>query len=213
MKHSPVASGMRSTGRPPQLITLAIGLLAVDFAVRTAEVISQQWREPNYAMSISAVAISAFGALLTVAGAYAAARDATGLRPWLTVLTALPFLWGFLTMFSIGLGPLLAAIAALVLRLRLVDHTDPYAGGTFWSGRGSFFPSVSSVSAHCPSAGRSSSACPEARRAAFRYVPSSGLPAAAARPAAVGALGPPHKLSGGSPSETPPTRTPARADV
>ncbi|MHB1640742.1 MAG: hypothetical protein ACYCUD_13070 [Candidatus Dormibacteria bacterium] len=101
---------------------MALGLLAVAFAARTALVIGQEWREPNYAMPGSVVAVAAFCGVLTMVGAYLAARDANGLRSWLTVLTALLFLCGFLTIFSIGLGLLLAAIACLVIRLHLVYH-------------------------------------------------------------------------------------------
>ncbi|MHB8325008.1 MAG: hypothetical protein ACYDEA_03430 [Candidatus Dormibacteria bacterium] len=103
-------------------MSIALGLLAAAFAARTAVVIGQEWREPNYAMPGSVVAVAAFCGVLTMVGAYVAARDTNGLRSWLTVLTALLFLFGFLTIFSIGLGLLLAAIACLVIRLRLVYH-------------------------------------------------------------------------------------------
>ena len=117
-----MTSGNQSKGWPSQLVLVALGLLAVAFAARTAVVIGQEWREPNYAMPVSVVAVAAFCGVLTMVGAYVAARDTNGLRPWLTVLTALLFLWGFLTIFSIGLGLLLAAIVSLVIRLRLADH-------------------------------------------------------------------------------------------
>jgi len=122
MRHTWVTAGIRSKGWPSQLALGALGLLAAAFAARTAVVIGQEWREPNYAMPVSVVAVAAFCAALTMAGAYLAARDTHGLRLWLTVLTALLFLWGFLTMFSIGLGLLLAAIGCLAIRLRLADH-------------------------------------------------------------------------------------------
>lgn len=112
----------RSKGWLSRLVLVAPGLLAVAFAARTGVVVGQEWREPNYAMPASVVAVAAFCGVLTMVGAYLAARDTNGLRPWLTVLTALLFLWGFLTIFSIGLGLLLVAIASLVIRLRLAGH-------------------------------------------------------------------------------------------
>ena len=117
-----MTAGNRSKGWPSRLVLVALGLLAVAFAARTAVVIGHEWREPNYAMPVSVVAVAAFCGVLTMVGACVAARDTYGLRPWLTVLTALLFLWGFLTIFSIGLGLLLAAIVSLVIRLRLADH-------------------------------------------------------------------------------------------
>ncbi len=130
-----MTAGNQSTGWPSQLVFVALGLLAVAFAARTAVVIGQEWREPNYAMPVSVVAVSAFCGVLTIVGAYVAARDTNGLRPWLTVLTALLFLWALLTIFSIGLGLLLAAIASLVIRLRLTDHS-PLGGRHFLIGGG-----------------------------------------------------------------------------
>ena len=130
-----MTAGNRSKGWPSRLVLVALWLLAVAFAARAAVVIGQEWREPNYAMPVSVVAVAAFCGVLTMVGAYVAARDTNGLRPWLTVLTALLFLWGFLTIFSIGLGLLLAAIASLVMRLRLVDH-QPLGGRHFVIGAG-----------------------------------------------------------------------------
>jgi len=117
-----VAAGNRDNAQTSHLVSVALGLLVIAFAARTAVVIGQEWREPNYAMPVSVVAVAAFCGVLTMVGAYVAARDTNGLRPWLTVLTALLFLWGFFTIFSIGLGLLLAAIACLVIRLRLAGH-------------------------------------------------------------------------------------------
>ncbi len=117
-----MAAGERTRHRPYRLISVALGLLAVAFAARTVLVIAQERGEPNYAMPVPVVAVAVFCGVLTVVGAYVAARDTNGLRPWLTVLAALLFLWGFLTMFSIGLGLLLAAVATLLIRLRLADH-------------------------------------------------------------------------------------------
>ena len=130
-----MTAGNQSTGWPSQLVLVALGLLAVAFAARTAVVIGQEWREPNYAMPVSVVAVAAFCGVLTMIGAYVAARDTNGLRPWLTVLTALLFLWGFLTIFSIGLGLLLAAVAALLIRLRLAYH-QPLGGRPLLVGAG-----------------------------------------------------------------------------
>lgn len=130
-----MAARSRHKARTSQLVLVGLGLLAVAFAARTAVVIGQEWREPNYAMPVSVVAVAAFCGGLTMVGAYVAARDPNGLRPWLTVLTALLFLWGFLTIFSIGLVLLLAAIACLVIRLRLVYH-QPLGGRHFLIGGG-----------------------------------------------------------------------------
>ncbi len=135
MRQAQVAAGNRSKGSS-QVALVALALLAVAFAARTAVLIGQEWREPNYAMPGSVVAVAAFCGVLTMVGAYVAARDANGLRSWLTVLTALLFLWGFLTIFSIGLGLLLAAIACLVIRLRLVYHQQPFVGWHFLIGAG-----------------------------------------------------------------------------
>lgn len=40
-------------------------------------------------------------------------------RTWLTVLTTLLFLWGFLSIFSIGIGLLILAMGLLAVRVRL----------------------------------------------------------------------------------------------
>jgi len=130
-----VATGKRIQHWPSHFVSIALGLLAIAFAARTAVVIGQEWREPNYAMPVSVVAIAAFCGVLSMVGAYVAARDTNGLRPWFTVLTALLFLWGFLTIFSIGLGLLLAAIASLVIRLRLAEH-QPLGGRRHLVGAG-----------------------------------------------------------------------------
>lgn len=130
-----MAAGERTRHRPYRLISVALGLLAVAFAARTVLVIAQERGEPNYAMPVPVVAVAVFCGVLTVVGAYVAARDTNGLRPWLTVLAALLFLWGFLTMFSIGLGLLLAAVATLLIRLRLADH-QPLGGRHLLVGAG-----------------------------------------------------------------------------
>ena len=130
-----VATAAWSRHRPYRLISAALGLLAVAFAARTVLVIAQERGEPNYAMPVSVVAVAALCGVLTMVGAYVAARDTNGLRPWLTVLTALLFLWGFLTVFSIGLGLLVAAVATLLIRLRLADH-QPLGGRHLLVGAG-----------------------------------------------------------------------------
>lgn len=81
--------------------------------------IGQHWRQPSYAMPMAVVIIAALCTVLTLAGAWLATRRGGGGRAWLTVLTALLFLWGYLTVFSIGLGVLIAAVVCLVLRIRL----------------------------------------------------------------------------------------------
>ncbi len=130
-----VATVERTRPWPYRLTLVALGLLAVAFAARTVLVTGQERGEPNYAMPVAVVAVAVFSGVLTVVGAYVAARDTNGLRPWLTVLTVLLFLWGFLTMFSIGLGLLLAAVATLLVRLRIADH-QPSGGGHLLVGAG-----------------------------------------------------------------------------
>ncbi len=117
-----MTAGGREKAQTARLVSVALGLLAIAFAARTAVVIGQEWREPNYAMPIWVVAIASFCGALTLVGAGAASRGGRGLRAWLTVLTAELLLWGLLTIFSVGLGLLLAGIACLVVRLRLSVH-------------------------------------------------------------------------------------------
>jgi hypothetical protein len=89
------------------------------FAVRTAILIGQHWRQPNYAMPLTVVVIAALCAVLTATGAWLATRRGHMARSWLTVLTTLLFLWGLLTILSIGLGLLILAMGLLVVRVRL----------------------------------------------------------------------------------------------
>ncbi len=134
-----VATGKRIQHWHPDLVSIALGLLAAACAARSALVIRQEWRDPNYAMPSTVVAVAALCGVLTMVGAYVAARDTNGLRLWLTVLTALLLWWGFLGTFSIGLGLLIAAIACLVICLRLVYH-QPLGGRHFLIGGGLFLP-------------------------------------------------------------------------
>lgn len=114
------SGGNRSpTKLPARLVGFALCLGASAFAVWTAVVIGQHWRQPNYAMPMTVVVIAALCAVLTATGAGMATRRGDMARSWLTVLTTLLFLWGFLTIFSIGIGLLIAAVGLLVVRVRL----------------------------------------------------------------------------------------------
>ncbi|MHB1526899.1 MAG: hypothetical protein ACYDEA_01925 [Candidatus Dormibacteria bacterium] len=119
---TPAFGGARSRADGARQIGAALGLVAALFAVRTAVVISQEWRQPNYVMPAVVLVISAACTVLTLAGAWLATRRSARSRSWLTVLTTLLFLWGGLAIFSIGLGLLLAAAACLVWRIRLAAH-------------------------------------------------------------------------------------------
>jgi hypothetical protein len=77
--------------------------------VWTAVVIGLHWRLPNYAMPFTVVVIAGLCAVLTATGAWVAMRGGDMARTWLTVLTTLMFLWGFLSIFSIGIGLLIGS--------------------------------------------------------------------------------------------------------
>lgn len=136
---TPASGGARSPGAGARLIGAALSLVAVLFAVRTAVVIGQEWRQPNYVMPAAVLAITALCTVLTLAGAWLATRRSARSRSWLTVLTTLLFLWGFLTIFSIGLGLLVAAVACLAWRVRLgarqptLGSRDPVGPGLLLS--------------------------------------------------------------------------------
>ncbi len=116
----PVTAG---GGGPPaggsRLGIWALSLAASAFAVWTAVLIGQRWRQPAYAMPVAVVIVADACTLLTLTGAWLVARRGGSARSWLTVLATLLFLWGFLAIFSIGLGLLVAAMACLALRIRL----------------------------------------------------------------------------------------------
>ena len=106
-------------GLAARLASSALGAVAVLFAVRTVIVIWREWPQPNYVMPVAVVIAAALCAGLTVTGAWLTTRRSDWARSWLTVLTSLLFLWGCLTMFSIGLGLVIAAVACLLVRVRI----------------------------------------------------------------------------------------------
>lgn len=102
------------------LVSVAVGGAASAFAVWTTVEIALHWHQPNYAMPGMVVVIAALCTVFTLAEAWLVGRrSGDSARSWLTVLTALLFLWGVLTIFSVGLGLLIVAVGFLVVRLRL----------------------------------------------------------------------------------------------
>jgi uncharacterized membrane protein YgcG len=99
----------------------SLSVAGIAFAAGTTAVLLQRWRQPNYAMPLTIVVLAGSCACLVVAGAVLSAHRREVLRPWLTVLTTLLFIWAFLTMFSIGVLLLVAAIVILVMRIRLAE--------------------------------------------------------------------------------------------
>lgn len=128
--------GVRSPVRQPaHLVGSALCLGASAFAVWTAVVIGLHWPLPNYAMPFTVVVIAGLCAVFTATGAWVAIRGGDMARTWLTVLTTLLFLWGFLSIFSIGIGLLILAVGLLVVRVRLAA-VHPVARRTAGVGAG-----------------------------------------------------------------------------
>ena len=119
-EHAVTSGGVPSPRtRAARLGSSALSLAVSAFAVWTAVLLGQHWRQSAYAMPTTVLIVAAICTVLTLTGAWLVVRRGEGGRPWLTVLTTLLFLWGFLTIFSIGLGLLIAALVCLLLRTRL----------------------------------------------------------------------------------------------
>ncbi|MGH7609140.1 MAG: hypothetical protein ACREOD_04235 [Candidatus Dormibacteria bacterium] len=114
---SPAAAGLPRT--PAGWASVGAGAAAAVFAIAITVTTAEHWAQPSYVMPGSVVAVAAVCAVLTLAGVVVLLRrPGNSPRSWLTVLTALLFLWGFLTIFSVGLGLLLMAAGCLVVRVR-----------------------------------------------------------------------------------------------
>lgn len=113
--------GTRSGPRLPAVAGATASALAAGLAVAGLTALYADWRDPVYVMPVAVLVVAIVCTAAFVAGVALSWHD-RDLRSWLSALVATLIVWGVLTIFSIGIGLLVLAVAAALLRHHVVQR-------------------------------------------------------------------------------------------